>query len=124
MDYVVENSTRTMKVRFEFDNPNYLLKPGMFCSVKFKVKLGKGLALPEEALIDTGERKIVFISLGEGHFRPKEVTLGYKAGPFYQIIRGLSEGDEVVTSAQFLIDSESRLRALEKKGGGKQRSHF
>ena len=113
IDYVVGTSTRTAKVRFEFANTQYYLKPGMYTTVKFQLNMGKAPALPEEALIDTGERKIVFVAKGEGRFEPQDVKLGFKAGRFYQVISGVKDGDVVVTSAQFLLDSESRLKAFE-----------
>ena len=111
VNYVVESTTRTMKVRFDFDNPNYLLKPGMYATVETKINMGLALAVPETAVIDTGERKIVFVMIGEGRFKPIDVKLGFKAGPYYQVLSGLTPNEEVVTSAQFLMDSESRLKA-------------
>jgi len=113
IDYVVETSTRTIKVRFEFDNKDYRLKPGMFTIVKIKLDMGKVLAVPEEAVIDTGKRKIVFVSLGDGKFEPREVQLGFKADAYYQVLSGLSKRETVITSSQFLFDSESRLKALD-----------
>lgn len=116
INYVTEPSTRTTKIRFEFVNIDYLLKPGMYATIEFDLDMGKHLSLPQEALIDTGERKIIFVSQGEGRFEPREVKLGFKAGDFYQILEGLEENETVVTSAQFLFDSESRLKALKKTG--------
>ena len=113
VDYVVDPSTRTAKVRFEFDNTDYNLKPSMFGKVDMQIPMGKKLALSEEAVIDTGKRKIIFVDKGEGHFEPREVKLGFKAGPFYQVLSGVSEGESVAISSQFLLDSESRLKALE-----------
>jgi len=112
---VVDEVTRTAKVRLEFDNRAGLLKPGMYATLELTHQVGKGLALPEEALIDTGQRKIVFVAMGEGRFQPREVQIGGKFDAFYQVLSGLSENDAVVTSAQFLLDSESRLKAA---GGG------
>jgi len=117
ISYIVEPSTRTMKVRFDFDNPNEQLKPGMYATVEIQIKIGRELAVPESAVIDTGQRKIVFVSTGKGRFEPREVQLGFKAGSYYQVISGLRDNEEVATSAQFLIDSESRLKAA---GGGMQ----
>lgn len=114
---VVDPSTRTMKVRFDFDNLHEDLRPGMYATVEIQIKMGKTLAIPESAVIDTGKRKIVFVSTGKGRFEPREVQLGFKAGSYYQVVSGLEENEEVVTSAQFLIDSESRLKAT---GGGMQ----
>ncbi|MBI3900801.1 MAG: efflux RND transporter periplasmic adaptor subunit, partial [Chlamydiia bacterium] len=82
VNYVVEPSTRTMKVRFDFDNPNYQLKPGMYATVETKINMGQALAVPETAIIDTGERKIVFVVIGKGRFKPIDVKLGFKAGPY------------------------------------------
>ena len=113
VDYVVDPSTRTAKVRFEFDNTDYNLKPSMFGKVDMQIPMGKELALYEEAVIDTGKRKIIFVDKGEGHFEPREVNLGFKAGPFYQVLSGVSEGESVAISSQFLLDSESRLKSLE-----------
>ncbi len=75
------------------------------------MKLGQRLSIPEEALIDTGERRIVFVVHEGRHFEPREVKLGLKAGNYYEVLGGLEEGEPIVTSAQFLIDSESRLKA-------------
>lgn len=117
ISYTLEPSTRTMKVRFDFDNPDEQLRPGMYATVEIQIDMGKALAVPESAVIDTGQRKIVFVSTGKGRFEPRDVQLGSKAGPYYQVISGLEINEEVVTSAQFLIDSESRLKAA---GGGMQ----
>lgn len=111
VSYVVEPSTRTMKIRFDFDNHKEQLKPGMYATVELQIKMGRALAVPESAVIDTGQRKIVFVSEGRGHFEPREVILGFKADSYYQVIDGLTDDEEVATSAQFLIDSESRLKA-------------
>jgi len=114
IDPVVEETTRTIDVRFEFANPEQLLKPGMFATVALALDLGAGLAVPEEAVIDTGERKIVFVAKGEGIFEPREVSLGNPVDDFYPVLAGLAENELVATSAQFLLDSESRIKA----GGG------
>ncbi len=121
---IVEPGTRTMKVRFDFVNPNEELRPGMYATVEMHVDMGNALALPESAVIDTGQRKIVFVAMGKGRFEPREVQLGFKAGSYYQVLSGLKSDEEVVTSAQFLLDSESRLKGA---GGGmpgmKERNH-
>ena len=116
---VVDEATRTAKVRLKFDNRDAVLKPGMYGTVQITHELSKGLALPEEALIDTGTRKIVFVAAGEGRFEPREVQVGSQVDAFYQVLSGLSSNDAVVTGAQFLLDSESRLRA----SGGKIPGH-
>lgn len=106
----LDAATRTAKVRFEFSNPKGLLKPGMFANVEIKIPLGTRLAVPEGAIIDTGTRKVAFIDLGAGYFEPREVKLGTKVENYYVVLTGLKEGERVVTSANFLIDSESKFK--------------
>jgi len=108
---IVDERTRTVKVRVEVDNRDGALKPDMYADVFLRVALGPGLALNESAVIDAGDRRLVFLDRGEGRYEPREVTLGLKAGDFFQVLSGLAEGDRVVTSANFLLDSESSLRA-------------
>jgi len=106
----LEEKTRTIKIRFEFPNPNWKLKPGMFANVRLYTKISdRGLALPEEAVLDTGERQLVFVNKSEGVFEPREVRLGVKAEGYYEVLDGVLAGEIVATSANFLIDSESRL---------------
>ena len=107
----MEPKTRTVKVRLEFDNRNGALKPDMFANVTLKSRRDKpSITVPAEAVLLSGERSVVIVSRGEGKFTPKEVRLGIEAGGYYEILEGLNAGEEVVTSAHFLIDSESRLR--------------
>lgn len=106
----LDEKTRTVRVRFEFPNKGLKLKPKMYANVEIKADLGKKLSVSETAVIDSGERKIVFVDIGGGHFEPREVKTGIKAKNYYEIISGLKEGEKVVTSANFLIDSESRLK--------------
>lgn len=115
IDYVVNTTTRTTRVRFEFDNKAYLLKPGMYATLTIDLPLGEHLALPEEALIDTGLRKIVFVEKEKGIYEPRAIQLGYKADHYYEIIGGLEKGESVVISSQFLLDSESRIKSLEQR---------
>jgi Cu(I)/Ag(I) efflux system membrane fusion protein len=112
----METATRTLRVRFDVPNGGGRLKPGMYATVEVEVPLGQVLALPEEALIDTGERKVVFVALEGDRFEPREVRVGRKAEGFYEVLSGLASGERVLVSAQFLIDSESRLQAA--AGGG------
>jgi Cu(I)/Ag(I) efflux system membrane fusion protein len=107
----VEETTRTVKVRIEVDNLGEHLKPDMFVDVLLRSQAGVALAVPQSAVINVGDRKIVFLDRGEGRFEPREVELGVKAGDVYPVIEGLVLGDRVVTSANFLIDSESSLKA-------------
>jgi Cu(I)/Ag(I) efflux system membrane fusion protein len=108
----LENKTRTARLRLEFSNPDYLLKPDMYANVYLKSAVSHdSLVIPQEAVLQSGERNIVFISLGNGKFQPRRVELGVEGTHNeYQILGGLKEGEEVVISAQFMLDSESRLR--------------
>lgn len=107
----MEPKSRTLKVRLEFDNLNGELKPDMFASVTLKsVRDTTFVAVPSEAVLLSGERSIVVVARGLGKFAPREVVLGAEAGGYYEVLRGLEEGEDVVTSAHFLIDSESRLK--------------
>ena len=103
---------RQTKVRLELDNPGLVLKPGMFATVDLRRTLATDRTLvPREAVIDTGERQIAFVSLGEGRFDPRKVTVGVEAeGGMLEILDGLKPGELVVTSGEFLLDSEARLR--------------
>jgi len=102
--------TRTAKVRFEFPNPHDRLKPEMFANVEIKVRLGQKLAVPEGAIIDTGVRQVAIVDKGNGYFEPREVKVGSKVEGYYEVIKGLKAGERVVTSASFLVDSESNLK--------------
>ncbi len=117
INYVLDQTTRTTKLRFDFNNTEMLLKPGMYGVIELTIPIGFVLALPEAAVIDTGTKKIVFIEKTPGFYRPIEVQLGAKGGGYYQVLKGLNENDLVVTSSQFLMDSESRIQAT---GGGMQ----
>lgn len=113
---VLDEATRTLKVRFELDNPDGRLRPGSFVTAELTMAMGRGLAVPESAVIRTGARAIVFVVHGT-HIEPREVTLGPLVGDHYRISSGLAAGERVATGAQFLIDSESRLRATSKPAG-------
>jgi len=105
----LDEKTRTVKVRLEFPNPGLKLKPDMYINAELKVDSGRHLAVPEEAVLDTGMRKIVFLDKGNGHFESKEIKLGSKLDGFYQVVSGLNEGQKIAASSVFLLDSESRL---------------
>jgi Cu(I)/Ag(I) efflux system membrane fusion protein len=102
--------TRTAKVRFELPNSHGKLKPEMYANVEIKVHLGQKLTVPEGAIIDTGLRQLAIIDKGNGYFEPREVKVGSKVDNYYEVIKGLKAGERVVTSANFLIDSESKLK--------------
>ena len=106
----LDPKSRTAKVRLEFANPKGRLKPEMYADVNLKIDLGEKLAVPEGAIIDTGIRQVAFIDKGSGYFEPREVKLGVKVDNYYEVIEGLKPGERVVTSANFLIDSESSFK--------------
>jgi RND family efflux transporter MFP subunit len=107
----VEEKTRTIKVRVEVDNADGQLKPEMFANVILESALGSGLVVPESALLKTGERTLVFVDKDDGRLEPREVEPGPKVAEGVQVLRGVSEGERVVTGANFLLDSESSLKA-------------
>jgi len=121
IDYVyplLSGETRTARVRFAIPNPEGRLKPQMYASVEIKISLGSKLAIPDDAVIDTGTRQIVYVDQGEGYFEPREVMLGLRAEGYREVLMGLKAGEMVAASATFLIDSESQLKGvkpLEKK---------
>jgi len=108
---VVEEKTRTIKVRVEVDNADGQLKPEMFADVALRTALGEGLVVPESALLKTGERTLAFVDHGDGGLEPREVRVGAKVAEGVQVLAGLAEGERVVTAANFLLDSESSLKA-------------
>ena len=116
----VDEKTRTARVRLEFENPGYFLKPGMFVSAQIHAELADSAVLvPDSAVLRSGSKNTVFIAEDDGHFIARDVTLGVEAeNGFYQALSGLTAGERVVTSGQFLLDSESQLReAIEKMRG-------
>jgi rubrerythrin len=108
----VDEKTRTARARMEFHNPGYFLKPGMFATVEVTSELEpSALLIPDTAILRSGEKNTVFVALGEGKFEPRAVALGPQAEhDTYQVLSGLREGEQIVTSGQFLLDSESQLR--------------
>ncbi|MDD5761230.1 MAG: efflux RND transporter periplasmic adaptor subunit [bacterium] len=113
--------TRTLKVRFEFPNPGLRLKPQMYASVSLDLHGVTGVVIPDSALIETGVRVIVFVDAGDGSFEPREVKVGVRGDGKAQILSGVKAGEKVAVRANFLLDSESKLRAALTKmtGGGK-----
>jgi len=101
-----------VQVRIEIANPKALLKPAMFASAQIAVgKAGKVLTVPGSAVIDSGTRQVILVRLAEGRFEPRTVTLGSRSDNHVEVLSGIAEGEEVVTSANFLLDSESNLKA-------------
>jgi Cu(I)/Ag(I) efflux system membrane fusion protein/cobalt-zinc-cadmium efflux system membrane fusion protein len=115
----LREKARDVHVRLIFSNPNLDLKPGMYVNVQLEGRvIPDALVLPSEAIIRSGQRMMAFVAKGEGQFEPREIEIAEEGGPrnsFVRILSGLSEGEPVVVSAQFLIDSESRLQEAIRK---------
>jgi len=107
----IDMSTRTARVRLIFPNPGLLLKPGMYVNVVLSNRMGKALTVPASAVFHSGSRNLVFINKGEGSLEPREVDLGQRVGDDYVVLKGINPGEPLVTSANFLIDSEAQLQA-------------
>ena len=114
----VDATTRTLKARIEVANPDFKLKPEMFANVELSVSYGKSLVIPQEAVMDSGSEQTVFVGLDGGYFEPRRVRLGAKVNDKYIVLSGLKAGERIVTSGNFLIDSESKL-----KSGGATAGH-
>ncbi len=108
----VEPKTRTVKARFDIDNPDFTLKPDMYVNIRLESELVENaLTIPVEAVLHSGEKQTVFVALGEGKFEPRQVKTGIQGNDGdIEIVQGLLEDEHVVTSAQFMLDSESKLR--------------
>lgn len=107
----VDMTTRTARARLVFSNSRLTLSPGMFVNVRLEVNLGKQLAIPVSGVLQSGSRQIVFVDRGSGYLQPREVQLGPQANDEYIVLKGLKAGERIVTSANFLVDSESQLQA-------------
>jgi len=107
----LDAQTRTNKVRLELANPQGKFRPGMYASSEIEINLGTVLTVPESAVLQSGLRQLVFVDQGQGRFAPREVKLGVKADSRFAVLDGLSAGERVVTSGNFLLDSESKLQA-------------
>ena len=115
IDYIYPNissETRTAKIRLTLPNPGGQLKPQMFTNVEIRISLGQKLVIPESAVIDTGKSQVVYVDKGEGAFEPREVELGLKADGVVEVLRGIKAGEKVVSSANFLIDSEAQFKGI------------
>jgi len=112
----VDPATRTLKARLQFDNPGFALKPEMYGEVQFQTGGARRLVAPQSAVLNSGDRQIAFLDRGNGTFEPRQVTLGAESGDRVEILSGLQAGDRIVTSGNFLIDSESQLRGASDRG--------
>jgi RND family efflux transporter MFP subunit len=113
----VDPATRTLRPRLLADNPGFKLRPNMFVNVEVPVSLPPGLTVPVDAILDSGLTKRVFVQTSQGHFEPRTVETGWKLNDRVQIVKGLHEGETVVSSGTFLVDSESRLQIASASGG-------
>ena len=107
----IDPQTRRVRIRAEFPNPGHTLKPETYVTVVIRTEGGRRLAIPKEAVIDNGEKRYALLAHPNGYFEPKEIQVGPPSDDFYPILGGLKAGDTVVSSAQFLIDSETNLQA-------------
>lgn len=115
VDYIYPDlsaETRTVKVRFVIQNPDSLLKPQMFTNVELETDLGNRLVIPEEAIIDTGMRKLIYVAKDNDSFEPREVTTGIIADGMVEIVSGLKQGEKIASTGNFLIDSEAQLKGI------------
>lgn len=119
----IDPETRTARARLEIQNPDQTLKPGMFVNAEIQKNLGRSLVIPDDAVIDTGKRNIVFIRQPGGVFAPRELTVGPRIGQQFVVLSGVKENDEVVVSAHFLIDAESKFQAAIQRGQGNHGGH-
>jgi Cu(I)/Ag(I) efflux system membrane fusion protein len=108
---VLDAETRTVKVRMEVPNAGLLLKPEMYAVARLSFDLGEKLAVPEAAVMRTGDRAYVFRDTGDGKLIPTSIKTGARTDGWFELLDGLKEGDQVVTSANFLVDSESSMKA-------------
>ena len=110
----IQSEARTLKARISVPNPDGSVRPGMFATVRLRMAARSALTVPASAVINTGQRTLVFVDLGGGRFKPQEIIAGRTAGEFTEVISGVEPGQRVVTSAQFLLDSESNLAEVMK----------
>ncbi len=121
LDPILSSETRSLRVRISVPNESGLLTLQMYVDAQIHADIGRQLALPTSALVDTGTRQLAFIDLGDGRIEPREIAVGRQAEGYYEVLSGLKEGERVVTSADFLIDSESKLKAITPAAAQKRR---
>ena len=107
----VDSTTRTLKARIEVENPRFELKPDMYANVEFQIDYGRHVVVPAEAVMDSGSEQTVFVALNDGYFEPRKIQLGAKVDNKFVVLAGLKPGERIVTSGNFLIDSESKLKS-------------
>lgn len=108
---IFDEAALTLKVRLEMANPGHVLKPGMFVDVEVPIDLPPTLAVPADAIVDSGLRKTVFVDRGNGYFEPRQVETGWRIGGEVEVVKGLMPGERIVISGTFLVDSESRMKS-------------
>jgi multidrug efflux pump subunit AcrA (membrane-fusion protein) len=106
----LDATTRTVKVRLEFPNPEFKLKPDMYADVQLQIDYGTRLVVPQDSVLDSGTEQVVFVARGKGYFEPRKVEVGPKVDDTVVILSGLKAGETIVSSGNFLVDSESRLK--------------
>ena len=118
MDPILNPNTRTLQIRVPIPSQGSSLRADMFLKMIIHADLGNALSIPDSALIDTGERKIVFVEKDPGLFEPREIQIGKRATDYLEVLSGLKEGEKVVSEGNFLLDSESSLKGMVGDSGG------
>ena len=108
---MLEGETRPARVRIELANPDFSIRPDMYANVDFQADLGERTLVPASAVLYAGPRRIVFVDLGGGRLRPREVRIGAGNGDVYEVLEGLEPGEQIVLSGNYLVASESRLKS-------------
>lgn len=119
----LDSTTRTLRVRADFANPGFTLKPDMYANAELKIDYGQRLAIPQEAVLDSGTEQLVFVALDGGYFEPRRVEIGDRVDNQVIVLSGLKAGERIVTSGNFMIDSESRLKSAASGMGMPGMSH-